>query len=93
MQNKELREAEAAARKAAAQKAKEAKQAKRQLQNNSKKPKKPKRNQNNLILALEELEITAASGQEVGVVESATWRPQRQKRLPQHLKNCEIELA
>ena len=31
----------------------------------------PKRNQNNLILALEELEITAANSREVKVVELA----------------------
>jgi len=93
VQDKKQREAKAAARKAAAQDAKEAKQAQRQLQNDSRKLNKLNRKQNNLILALEELEITAGGGKEVGVVESAAQRPQRQKRLPQHLKGCEIELA
>ena len=62
------------AKKAAAQEAKEAMQAKRKLQNDSKKSKQPKRKQNNLISALEELEITAAGGVEVGVVKIATRR-------------------
>ena len=63
------------AKKAAVQEAKKAIQAKRQLQNNSKKLKQPKRKQNNLILALEKLEITAASSMEVRVVKTAAKCP------------------
>ena len=65
-------------------------QAKRQLQNNFKKLKQPKRKQNNLILALEELEITAAGGAEIGVVKTAARRPQRQKKLPAIYYDCEM---
>ena len=54
----------------------------RKLQNNSKESKQPKRKQNNLISALEELEITAAGSVEVRVVKTAAERPQRQKKLP-----------
>jgi len=44
-------------------------------------------------LATEKVAITTGSDEEVGVVESATRRPQRQKGLPQYLKNYEIDLA
>ena len=90
MQDKKQQDTEVMAKKAAAQKAKEAMQAKKKLQDDSKKLKQPKRNQNNLILALEELEITAAGGVEVGVVKTAAERPQCQKKLPVIYHNCKM---
>ena len=59
MQDKQQRQKEAEARKLAAQEAEEAKQAERQLRNNIKQARRLKRNQNNKILATEEVDLDA----------------------------------
>ena len=92
MQDKIQRDAKAAAKRLRLQEAKEAKAAKRQLQNNIREARKSKRNQKKTISAREEV-ATTSSSRGVGVVESAAQCPQRQKSLPQHLKNYEIDIA
>jgi len=57
------------------------------------KPKKPKKNQNNLILALQEIDIATSGGEEVGGAEVSSQRSQRQRRLTSKFNNCEIDIA
>jgi hypothetical protein len=88
--DKVQREREAAAKKLAAEEAKEAKQAKRQLQNDLKQARRSKRNQNNRILAIEEVEVDPGCNAEVQVAELAGVRPRRQKRLPKKYTDFEL---
>lgn len=90
VQDKQQRQKEAEAKKLAAQEAEEAKQAELQLQNDIKQARRLKRNQNNKILATEEVDLDAVDDGEAQEAPPAIGRPRRQKKLPAKLQDCKL---